>query len=116
MAGCEDHVGFHRLSEVLAQLEGTVIPAVALLDLSSAKHFFLRSGIGYLLSSKRLHRLAFPVTDGVLQWEQGGQQEVNMAVVQPVPVIHRLNTVIKKSKTPDCRFSVLVPDTSHGVM
>lgn len=79
MARCEDHVGFHWLSEVLAQLEGSVIPAVALLDLSSAKHVFLRSGIGYLLSSKRLHRLAFPVTDGVLQWEQGEQQEVNMA-------------------------------------
>lgn len=99
------------MSEVLAQLEGTIIPAVALLDLSSAKHIFLHSSISYLLSSKRLHRLAFPVTDGVLQWERGGQQEMNMAAVQPVPVIYRLNTAIKKSKTPDCRCSVF-----HGCL
>lgn len=94
VARCEDHVGFRRMSEVLAQLEGTVIPAAALLDLSSAKHVLLQSGIGYLLSCKRLQRLAFPVTEGVLHWEQGGRLEVNTAVVQPVPVVCRLNTVI----------------------
>lgn len=69
---CEDHLGFDKLSEVLAQLGGTVIPVVALLNLSCTREVFaLNSSIEYLLSSKRLHRLAFPVIGGVLQWEQG---------------------------------------------
>lgn len=72
VAKCEDHVGFSRVSAVLAQLEGAVIPVAALLTVSSDDHACLQSGIGYLLSSKQRHRLAFPVTPGVLQWEQGG--------------------------------------------
>lgn len=72
VAKCEDHVGFSRLSAVLAQLEGAVIPMAALLTVSTDNNVCLQSGIGYLLSSKQRHRLAFPVTDGVLQWEQGG--------------------------------------------
>lgn len=65
-------MGFSRLSAVLAQLEGAVIPVSALLAVSSDKRVCLQSGIGYLLSSKQSHRLAFPVTNGVLHWKQGG--------------------------------------------
>ncbi|XP_075884965.1 treslin isoform X4 [Nelusetta ayraudi] len=83
VARCEDHVGFSRLSAVLAQLEGAVIPVAALLTVSSDKHVCLQSGIGYLLSSKQRHRLAFPVTNGVLQWEQVGRapQRCDITVV-----------------------------------
>lgn len=72
VAKCEDHVGFSRVSAVLAQLGGAIIPIAALLTVSSDDHACLQSGIGYLLSSKQRHRLAFPVTPGVLQWERGG--------------------------------------------
>lgn len=69
---CGDHLGFEKLSEVLAQLGGSVIPVVALLNLScSPEAFPFQSSIEFLLSSKRLHRLAFPAVGGVLQWEQG---------------------------------------------
>lgn len=69
---CEDQIGFEKLCEVLAQLGGSVIPVVALLNLScSLEAFPFQSSIEFLLSSKRLHRLAFPAMGGVLQWEQG---------------------------------------------
>lgn len=75
---CEDHLGFDKLSEVLAQVGGRVIPVVALLNLCCTQKpdyrreaFAFRSSLGYLLSSERLHRLAFPVLGGVLRWEQG---------------------------------------------
>lgn len=77
---CEDHLSFDKLSEVLAQLGGRVIPVVALLNLFSTQKpdsgfrretFAFKSSIGYLLSSEKLHRLAFPVIGGVLRWEQG---------------------------------------------
>lgn len=69
---CEDHLGFEKLSEVLAQLDGAVIPLVALLSLCYTQEVFaLKSSVRYLLSSERLYRLAFPVMGGVLQWEQG---------------------------------------------
>lgn len=69
---CEDHLGFDKLSEVLAQVDGRVIPVVVLLNLCCTQEAFaFRSSFGYLLSSERLYRLAFPVKGGVLQWEQG---------------------------------------------
>lgn len=80
VARCEDHVGFSRLSSVLAQLEGAVIPMSALLTVGSDKHVCLQSSIGYLLSSKQRHRLVFPVTDGILQWEQGGGPPAKVVV------------------------------------
>uniref|UniRef100_A0A672IZC1 Uncharacterized protein n=1 Tax=Salarias fasciatus TaxID=181472 RepID=A0A672IZC1_SALFA len=71
------HPDVHRLhlflSEVLAQLGGRVIPAVALLHLCSdgqtdpglmSEAFGYKSSIGYLLSSEKLHLLFFLFTPG----------------------------------------------------
>ncbi|XP_035521760.1 treslin [Morone saxatilis] len=70
--GCEDHLGFDKLSEVLAQVGGRVIPVVALLNLCCSQDAFaFKSSIGYLLSSEKLYRLAFPALRGVLRWEKG---------------------------------------------
>ncbi|XP_034542262.1 treslin isoform X1 [Notolabrus celidotus] len=87
----EDHLGFDRLSEVLALAGGKVIPVVALLNLCGAQRtdfgrdaFTLKSSIGYLLSSERLHRLAFPVSGGVLRWGQGEESQSCGIVVEPV--------------------------------
>ena len=90
-----DHLGSDRLAEVLIKVGGRVIPLVTLLNLcchQNSSHgldpgldtgldttastagreaFPLDSSIGYLLSSQRLNRLAFPVLSGLLQWEQG---------------------------------------------
>lgn len=80
---CEDYLGSDKLSEVLAQMDGKVIPIVALLNLCSLQQldsgfmrefFTFKSSIGYLLSSEQLYRLGFPVIDGVLQWQQGSDQ------------------------------------------
>lgn len=69
---CEDHLGFDRLSEVLAQVDGRVIPIVTLLNLCCTQEAFaFQSSIEYLLSPERLYRLVFPVLGGILQWEQG---------------------------------------------
>ncbi|XP_074489924.1 treslin isoform X1 [Sebastes fasciatus] len=96
---CEDHLSFHKLSEVLAQLGGRVIPVVALLNLCSTQKpdsdirretFAFKSSIGYLLSSERLHRLAFPVICGVLQWEQGDVTQSCGIMVEPVSRRQRL--------------------------
>ncbi|KAK1888328.1 Treslin [Dissostichus eleginoides] len=89
---CEDHVGAEKLSEVLVQLGGRVIPVIALLNLCSTQKpdsgfsrqtFAFKSNVGYLLSSERLHRLAFPVTGGVLQWEQGDMTQICGVTVEP---------------------------------
>lgn len=96
---CEDHVGAEKLSEVLAQLGGRVIPVIALLNLCSTQKpdsgfsrqtFAFKSNVGYLLSSERLHRLAFPVTGGVLQWEQGDMTQICGVTVEPVSRRRRL--------------------------
>lgn len=77
---CEDYFGCDKLSEVLAQMDGRIIPVVALLNLCSTQQpnsgfmresFAFKSSIGYLLSSEQHYRLAFPVIGGVLQWQQG---------------------------------------------
>ncbi|XP_074532961.1 treslin isoform X2 [Halichoeres trimaculatus] len=90
---CEDHLGFDKLSEVLALAGGKVIPLVALLNLCSSQMtdlsfgrdpFTLKSSVGYLLSSERLHRLAFPVIGGVLQWRQGEVSQSCGIEVEPV--------------------------------
>ncbi|XP_049431138.1 treslin isoform X2 [Epinephelus fuscoguttatus] len=96
---CEDHLSFDKLSEVLAQLGGRVIPVVALLDLCSTQKpdsdfrtetFVFKSSIGYMLSSERLHRLAFPVIGGVLRWEQGDVTQSCGVMVEPVSCRQRL--------------------------
>ncbi|XP_073328354.1 treslin [Pagrus major] len=88
---CEDHLGFDKLSEVLAQVDGRVIPVVALLNLCCTQEAFaFRSSIGYLLSSERLYRLAFPVKGGVLQWEQGDVMQSCGIMVEPVSCRQRL--------------------------
>ncbi|KAM9376944.1 treslin [Pholidichthys leucotaenia] len=95
---CQDHIGFGKVSEVLAQVGGRVIPAIALLNLCcSAKQdskfireaFAFKSSIGYLLSSERLFRLAFPVAGGVLRWEQGGLAQSCGVMVEPVTLSQR---------------------------
>ncbi|XP_044212796.1 treslin [Thunnus albacares] len=96
---CEDHLGSNKLSEVLAQLGGKVIPMVALLNLCCTQKsdsgfrretFAFRSSIGYLLSSERLHCLAFPVTRGVLQLGQGDMTQSCAVMVEPVSRRQRL--------------------------
>ncbi|CAK6954482.1 treslin [Scomber scombrus] len=96
---CEDHLGSNKLSEVLAQMGGKVMPVVALLNLCCTQKsdsnfrresFTFRSGIGYLLSSERLHRLAFPVTSGVVQLEQGDVTQSCAVMVEPVSRRQRL--------------------------
>lgn len=75
---CDDHLGFEQLSQVLAQSDGSILPLVTLLDLcSSHQNLVLKSGIGYLLSPENVHRLAFPVVSGTLQWNQGRLSQVN---------------------------------------
>ncbi|XP_057691594.1 treslin isoform X2 [Corythoichthys intestinalis] len=72
----EDNLGFNKLAQVLTQVGGKVIPAVALLnrhytgktDLGS---FPFRSSLEYLLSSENLYRCAFPVTEGMLHMVTG---------------------------------------------
>nr|XP_046249890.1 treslin [Scatophagus argus] len=90
---CDDHLGFDKLSEVLAQVNGRVIPVVALLNLCCAQEAFaLKSSIGYLLSSERLYRLAFPVIGGVLQWEQGDVTQHCDIMLEPVSRRQRLRS------------------------
>ncbi|XP_042352792.1 treslin [Plectropomus leopardus] len=90
---CEDHLSFDKMSEILAHLGGRVIPVVALLNLCSAQKpdssfkgetFAFKSSIAYMLSSERLHRLAFPVIGGVLRWEQGDVTQSCGVMVEPV--------------------------------
>ncbi|KAI3371069.1 hypothetical protein L3Q82_023703, partial [Scortum barcoo] len=88
---CEDHHGFDKLSAVLAQVEGRVIPLVALLNLCSVQDsgfrreaFTFKSSIGYLLSSERLYQLAFPTMGGILLWEQGDVTQSCGITVEPV--------------------------------
>ncbi|KAM7397103.1 hypothetical protein PAMP_020100 [Pampus punctatissimus] len=90
---CDDHLGSKRLSEALAQMGGKVIPVVALLNLCCAQEsdssirkeaFVLRSSIGYLLSSERLHRLAFPVTRGYLWLGEGDATQSCAILIEPV--------------------------------
>ncbi|XP_034390143.1 treslin isoform X2 [Cyclopterus lumpus] len=90
---CEDHLSFDKLSEVLAQLGGRVIPVVALLNLCSSQNpdagfrrqtFAFKPSIGYLLSSEKQHRLAFPAVCGVLRWEQGDMTQSCGIMVEPV--------------------------------
>lgn len=88
---CEDHLGFDKLSEVLALVGGRVMPVVALLNLCGTQEAFaFKSSIGYLLSSERLYRLAFPVICGVLQWEQADVTQSCGIMVEPVSRTQRL--------------------------
>ncbi|XP_058502073.1 treslin isoform X1 [Solea solea] len=96
---CEDHLGTDKLSEVLAQLGGRVIPVVALLNLCCVQApdsgfrpeaFTSKSSLGYLLSSERLYRLAFPVIRGILRWEQGDETQSCSVMVEPVSRRQRL--------------------------
>ncbi|TNN79920.1 Treslin [Liparis tanakae] len=89
----EDHLSFDKLSEVLAQLGGRVIPVVALLNLGCSQNpdagfraqtFAFKPSIGYLLSSEKQHRSAFPAVRGVLRWEQGDVAQSCGIVVEPV--------------------------------
>uniref|UniRef100_UPI0037E73641 treslin n=1 Tax=Semicossyphus pulcher TaxID=241346 RepID=UPI0037E73641 len=95
----EDHLGYDKLSEVLAQAGGRMIPVVALLNLCCAQKpdsscrgdaFAFRSSIGYLLSSERLYRLAFHVVGGVLRWEQGDVSQSCGISFEPVSRRQRL--------------------------
>ncbi|XP_040895306.1 treslin isoform X2 [Toxotes jaculatrix] len=99
MLRCEDCLGSDKLSEVLAQVGGRVIPVVALLNLCCNQEsnlgfrpqtFAFKSSIGYLLSSERLYRLAFPVIGGILRWEQGDVTQRCDIMVEPVSRRQRL--------------------------
>ncbi|XP_068169286.1 treslin isoform X2 [Antennarius striatus] len=87
----EDHLGFEKLSQVIGQMGGRVIPGVALQNLCSTHHgFAFQSSIGYLLSSETLYRLAFPVLGGVLQWQQGDTTQSCDITLQPVSLRQKL--------------------------
>uniref|UniRef100_A0A3B4T330 TOPBP1 interacting checkpoint and replication regulator n=1 Tax=Seriola dumerili TaxID=41447 RepID=A0A3B4T330_SERDU len=99
MMRCEDCLGSDKLSEVLAHMGGRVIPLVALLNLCCSQEpdsgfrpeaFAFKSSIGYLLSSERLYRLAFPVIGGILRWEQGDVTQSCEVMVEPVSCRQRL--------------------------
>ncbi|KAM4734842.1 treslin isoform 2-T2 [Anableps anableps] len=89
---CEDHFGSDKLTAVLAQLGGRVIPLVALLNLCSShksdsrfkREGFFNPSIGFLLSSEKLYRLAFPAVAGVLRWDHGNASHNCHVVVEPV--------------------------------
>ncbi|XP_054891331.1 treslin isoform X2 [Poeciliopsis prolifica] len=90
---CEDSFGFDKLSAVLAQAGGRVIPLVALLNLCSnhnsdpglrRESSLISSSVGFLLSSERLYRLAFPAADAVLRWDHGNASHSCHVVVEPV--------------------------------
>ncbi|XP_014327371.1 treslin isoform X1 [Xiphophorus maculatus] len=90
---CEDSFGFDKLSAVLAQAGGRVIPLVALLNLCSnhnsdpglrRESSLFSSSVGFLLSSERLYRLAFPASDAVLRWDHGNESHSCHVVLEPV--------------------------------
>ncbi|KAG7221120.1 hypothetical protein INR49_017561 [Caranx melampygus] len=96
---CKNSLGFNKLSEVLAHVDGRVIPVVAILDLCSSHEldsslrteaFAFKSSIGYLLSSESLYRLAFPVIQGILLWEQGDLTQSCDITIEPVSRRQRL--------------------------
>nr|XP_057931205.1 treslin isoform X2 [Doryrhamphus excisus] len=89
----EDQLGFDKISQVLAQVGGKVIPLVALLSPSSAQKtdagigiesFPFRSSLGYLLCSEHQHCLAFPATGGILWLNQGGVAQSCAITLEPV--------------------------------
>ncbi|XP_029909145.1 treslin [Myripristis murdjan] len=103
---CEDHLGSDKLSEVLGQVGGRVVPMDSLLSLcctqkpSSGRSkldsgpgrelFSFESSIGYLLSSEQHYRLAFPVITGVLHWQQGDASQSCSVLVEPMSCRQRL--------------------------
>ncbi|XP_072242442.1 treslin [Leuresthes tenuis] len=96
---CEDYLGSDKLSQVLAQVGGRVIPFVALLNLCcnqqsnsgfTREAFAFKSSIGYLLSSERLYRLSFPAVGGVLRWDQGHVMQSCGVTLEPVSRRQRL--------------------------
>ncbi|MEQ2315101.1 hypothetical protein AMECASPLE_018767 [Ameca splendens] len=96
---CEDRFGSDKLSAVLAQVGGRVIPVVALFNLCChhksdsgfrRETFLINSSIGYLLSSERLYRLAFPAIAGVLRWDHGNAAHNCHVVVEPLSRGQRL--------------------------
>ncbi|CAN9498866.1 unnamed protein product [Ophioblennius macclurei] len=90
---CEDSLGYDKLSKVLAELGGRVIPVVALLHLCSdhqmSEAFGYKSSIGYLLSSEKLHRRIFPVVGGVLRWNQGQLTQSCDVLMEPSSYLQR---------------------------
>ncbi|KAM6972945.1 treslin [Aplochiton taeniatus] len=104
---CEDHVGSERLSDVLVQVGGRVVPMDALFNLCcpekpSSVHsdsppyalgslgFPLDSSIGFLLSSELQYRLAFPVLGGVLHWGKDNALQSCSVSLEPVCRSQRL--------------------------
>uniref|UniRef100_A0A087XAD4 Uncharacterized protein n=1 Tax=Poecilia formosa TaxID=48698 RepID=A0A087XAD4_POEFO len=90
---CKDGFGSDKLSAVLAQAGGRVIPLVALLNLcsnhiSDPRHrresSLFSSSVGFLLSSERLYRLAFPAADAVLRWDYGDDSHSCRVAVEPM--------------------------------
>ncbi|XP_061630273.1 treslin isoform X2 [Phyllopteryx taeniolatus] len=90
---CGDHLGFDKFTQVLAQACGKVIPTVALLNRCCTgktengigrESFPFRSSLGYLLSSEREYRLAFPVSEGTLRMDQGDVAQSCAVTLEPV--------------------------------
>ncbi|KAF3706215.1 Treslin TopBP1-interacting checkpoint and replication regulator [Channa argus] len=99
ISSCEDYLGSDKVSDVLALVGGRVIPMSALLSLcynqkpdSGFRGEFcaFSSSIGYLLSSDRLYRLAFPVIGGILRWGQDDVTQSCNVRVEPLSCRQRL--------------------------
>ncbi|XP_028971149.2 treslin isoform X2 [Esox lucius] len=110
----EEYSGSERLSEVLRQVGGRVIPMQALLNLCcphktsstqivsdsglcsppapimQREVFPLDSSIEYLFSSERLYRQSFPLLGGVLRWWQGEASQNCLVSLEPVARGQRL--------------------------
>ncbi|XP_029607583.1 treslin-like isoform X3 [Salmo trutta] len=73
----------HKPSSVQSPVES---PSDAILGRET---FPLDSSMGYLLSSERLYRLAFPVLGGVLRWGQGDAPQSCSVTLEPVALRQR---------------------------
>uniref|UniRef100_A0A8C2WE73 Treslin N-terminal domain-containing protein n=1 Tax=Cyclopterus lumpus TaxID=8103 RepID=A0A8C2WE73_CYCLU len=89
----QDHLSFDKLSEVLAQLGGRVIPVVALLNLCSSQNpdagfrrqtFAFKPSIGYLLSSEKQHQLTLFKCVALLFTRPGDMTQSCGIMVEPV--------------------------------
>ncbi|KAL0967940.1 hypothetical protein UPYG_G00260130 [Umbra pygmaea] len=111
----EEHSGSERLSAILRQGGGRVVPMDALLNLYCprkpvsgalfeedfriasrpdtalwSESFPIDSCIEYLFSSERIYRRAFPVVGGVLRWWQGDAPQSCDVSMEPVTQTQRL--------------------------
>ncbi|XP_053742200.1 treslin [Synchiropus splendidus] len=96
---CEDNLGVSKLAQVLAQVNGKVIPMPSLLNLCNprlhqcrSETFSFCSSAGYLLSSEQQHRVAFPVNSCVLRFSRDNVPVSCAIVAEPLIRVKSLLT------------------------